>query len=186
MDYTVVLEVLHRLFLGPDFTYLALFEIIFRTGFMYMYTILNVRMMDKRSMGMLNPFEIIIIIAFGSAVGDPMFYKSVPLLPAMITISTIVFIERVISSISVKSSFFERFLNGIPVLIIRDGELLHDAMRYQNITQDEIYSILRMRGVLHLSDVERAYLEPSGSISIIKKDGIETSDTLPIRGMRGM
>jgi len=180
MDFQWLCDGMYRLFLGPDFTYFALFEVVFRTGFMYMYTILNVRLMDKRSMGMLSPFEIIIIIALGSAVGDPMFYKSVPLLPAMITISTIVLIERVIARIAIKNEFFERLLNGAPVLIIHNGVLLDDAMGRQNITKDEMYSLLRMRGVLHLADVELAYLEPSGSISIIKKDGVETSDTIPI------
>ncbi len=100
-----IVDELYRLFIGSSFAWSHLFEIIFRTAFMYLYTILNVRLMDKRSMGMLSPFE--------------------------------------------------------------------------NISKNELYSILRMRGVLHIADVEFAYLEPSGSISIIKKDGVAGSDIIP-------
>ena len=172
-------EELYRLFIGSEFEWLHLFEIMFRTAFMFFYTIANVRLMDKRSMGMLSPFEIIIIIALGSAVGDPMFYREIPLVYAMVVISTIVFAERVITKVSMLSSFFERLINGDPVLIIRDGQLIKSAMEHQNISKEELYSLLRMRGVLHLADVEYAYLEPSGSISIIKKDGAPGSDIIP-------
>lgn len=139
--------------------------------------------MDKRSMGMLSPFEIIIIIALGSAVGDPMFYREIPLLPAMIVISTIVFAERCITKLSMSSLFFERLINGRPILIIKNGHLLKEEMATQNISKDELYSILRLRGVLRISDVELAYLEPAGSISIIKKDGISKSDVIPHNDM---
>lgn len=172
-----ILQELHKLFIGPDFSFLLIFEIIFRTGFMFLYTIFNVRLMDKRSMGLLNPFEIIIIIALGSAVGDPMFYRNIPLLHGMIVISTIVFIERVIAKISIRSRFFERMLNGNPVMIIQDGNLIQGAMKEQHFSKSELYSILRLRGVMRIADVEFAYLEPSGSISIIKKDG--SSDLIP-------
>ena len=166
-----ILQELHKLFIGPDFSFLLIFEIIFRTAFMFLYTILNVRMMDKRSMGLLNPFEIIIIIALGSAVGDPMFYRNIPLLHGMIVISTIVFAERVIAKLSIRSRFFERMLNGKPVMIIQNGNLIQGAMEEQHFSKAELYSILRLRGVMRIADVEFAYLEPSGSISIIKKDG---------------
>ena len=83
-----ILDAAYNLFMGPTFEWLHLFEIIFRTVFMFCYTIANVRLMDKRSMGMLSSFEIIVIVALGSAVGDPMFYREIPLLYAMVVIST--------------------------------------------------------------------------------------------------
>lgn len=174
-----LLTELYRLFVGNGISFIIIGEIIFRTAFMYLYTVLNVRLMDKRSMGLLSPFEVIIIIALGSAVGDPMFYRQIPLLPAMLVITTIVLVERVLTKLSMKSRFVERIINGRPVLIIRDGKLLEEAMDHQNISQAELYSILRLRGVLHVADVEYAYLEPSGSISIIKKDGTENSEVIP-------
>ncbi len=174
-----IVDELYRLFIGPSFAWVHLFEIMFRTAFMFFYAIANVRLMDKRSMGMLSPFEVIIIVALGSAVGDPMFYREIPLIYAMVVISTIVFAERVITKVSMMSRFMEQLINGKPVLIMHDGTILQEAIKHQNISKEELYSILRMRGVLHISDVEFAYLEPSGSISIIKKDGAEESDILP-------
>jgi len=128
---------------------------------------------------LLSPFEVIIIVALGSAVGDPMFYREIPLLPAMLVITTIVFIERILNKLSLKSRLMERLFNGKPVLIIRNGKMIIENMNNENISKDELYSILRLRGVLHITDVEYAYLEPSGSISIIKKDGVLGSDIIP-------
>ena len=180
----IILAELYHLFIGSNFNLLNAFEIIFRTAFMFFYTILNIRLMDRRSMGMLSPFEIIIIIALGSAVGDPMFYRDIPLLTGMIVITTIVFAERCITKISMKSIFFERLINGRPILIIKNGKLLSGAMDEQNISKDELYSILRLRGVLRIADVEYAYLEPSGSVSIIRKDGTPSIDLIPESKMK--
>ena len=77
------------------------------------------------------------------------------------------------------NTFCERMVNGSPVLIMHNGMIIQEAMQRQNISKEELYSILRMRGVLRVSDVEFAYLEPSGSISIIKKDGVAGSDVIP-------
>ena len=174
-----LIDELYRMFIGDSFAWHHLLEIMFRTAFMYMYTIGNVRLMDKRSMGMLNSFEIIIIVALGSAVGDPMFYKNVPLIPAMLTITTIVFIERVLAKISMRSLRFEQLLNGTPVMVIKDGQLINKALKAQNMSQEELYSILRLRGVRKTSEVEYAYLEPAGSISVIRKDGATSSELIP-------
>lgn len=176
---------IYRLFLGNGIDALHIFEIMFRTCFMYLYTIANVRLMDKRSMGMLSPFEIIIIVALGTAVGDPMFYREVPLIFGMIVISTIVLTERVITKLSMSSVIFERLLNGRPILLIKDGVLLQKQMAKQGFSRDELYSILRQRGVIRISDVQMAYLEPSGSISLIKKESPSEADLVPDLGGYG-
>jgi uncharacterized membrane protein YcaP (DUF421 family) len=175
----ILLDELYKIFFGSGINVLHIGAIIFRTAFMFIYTILNVRLMDKRSMGLLTPFEIIIIIALGSAVSDPMFYRDIPLLHGMIVISTVVFIERIITKITVKSIVFERMLNGEPTLLIKNGQLQKQEMEQQNITKDELYSMLRLRGLKSISDIERAYLEPSGSLSIIRKNSIKEDDIVP-------
>lgn len=162
---------LYRIFFGNILHVGHLAEIIFRTLFMYFYTVFNVRLMDKRSMGMLTPFEIIIIIALGAAVPDPMFYREIPLIQGMLVISMIVLIERVITKLSMKSRTFERLIDGVPVLIISNGRVHKERMLAQNISHDELDSMLRLRGVMNITDIDKAYLEPSGSLSIIRKDG---------------
>jgi uncharacterized membrane protein YcaP (DUF421 family) len=170
---------LFKIFFGESLNIVHLFEVIFRTAFMFFYTIFNVRLMDKRSMGLLTPFEIIIIIALGSAVGDPMFYRDIPLVQGMLVISTIVFLERVITKITVKSIFFERIINGEPTLIVKQGKLQKKEMDQQNLTKEELYSMLRLRGIKNIADVDLAYLEPSGSISIIKNGSVKDEDMVP-------
>lgn len=160
----------YRIFIGTDIILCPLLETIFRTGFMYLYTIINIRLMDKRSMGQLSSFEIIIIIALGTSVGDPMFYTHVPLIQAMIVISTIVLLERLISKLTEKSNLLERFLIGQPVLIIKNGILIAQNLKKQKVTKDELYSFLRIKGIKNLGEIEYAYLEPSGSISVIKAE----------------
>lgn len=82
-----------RIFLGDLEPAFAL-EVAFRTGFMFAYTIILVRLLGKRGIGQLSPFELVIIIALGSAVGDPMFYPDVPLFHAMVVVTVIVLLQR--------------------------------------------------------------------------------------------
>lgn len=127
--------------------------------------------MDKRSMGLLNSFEVIIIIALGSAVGDPMFYRDIPLIQGMVVISLIVFLERVVSRLSTRFVSFEKLINGSPVLLIKKGSLQQNELVKQNISLFELNSMLRLHGIKDIHEVEMAYLEPSGSLSIIRKNG---------------
>lgn len=169
---------LYTIFIGnTELT--QLLQVAFRTSFMYLYAVLNIRLMDKRSLGMLSPFEFIIIIALGTSVGDPMFYTHVPLIQGMIVISTIVLMERIVSTFAERNKIIEKLLGGSPTMIIKEGKEIRSAMKKQNLTKEELCSALRIRGVKNIGQVEYAYLEPSGSISILlfenpKQDGQST------------
>ena len=72
---------LQRMFMGEG-SPLFLLEVVFRTCFMFVYTLLLVRMTGKRGIGDLSPFELLLVVALGSSVGDPMFYPEGPLFHA--------------------------------------------------------------------------------------------------------
>lgn len=162
----------YRIFIGETINLGPVLEIIFRTSFMYFYTILNIRLMDKRSMGQLSSFDIIIIIALGSSVGDPMCYTNVPLIQAMIAISTIVLVERILSKLTEKNELLQRFIIGNPVLIIKNGNLINNNLKKQNISLEELNSLLRLKGIKNIGEIECAYLEPSGNVSVIKAEKV--------------
>ncbi|WP_421940553.1 DUF421 domain-containing protein [Pedobacter sp.] len=81
-----------RIFFG-ELPYGFLLEILFRTAIMYIYTILLLRFLGKRSMGQLSTLELAIIICFGSAVGDPMMGKDVPVIHGMVVITTVALLQ---------------------------------------------------------------------------------------------
>src|SRR3982751_6355612 len=84
---------LGRILLGNR-PWVFLVEIFLRTVVMYAYVLFVVRLLGKRGMGQLAPFDFVIIIALGSATGDPMFYPDVPLLHAIVAITAIVLFTR--------------------------------------------------------------------------------------------
>ena len=157
-----------RIFLG-DLTIELVLEIVLRTVVMYLYTLALVRVLGKRGLGALSPFELVIIVALGSAVGDPMFYTDVPLTHGIIVITAVVGLQRILVKLTERNKRVERLIESYPVLLVRDGVLMGDALEQEHLSQDEVFMGLRAEGVEYLGEVRRAYLEPSGNISVFKE-----------------
>ena len=113
---------LKRLFLG-DVPLLFYVEIAFRTFMMYGYALVMLRLIGKRSQRQLSIFEFAIVIALGSAVGDPMFYPQVPLLHGMIVITVIVGLNKLLEELVKNYELMETFVEGSPSLLVQDGYL---------------------------------------------------------------
>lgn len=170
---------LQRMFIG-DYTPLFMLEIVFRTAFMYIYAIVAARLIGKRGMGQLTPFEYIVVIALGSATGDPMFYPEVPLLHGIVTISIIILIEKFLTKISQNNKKVEEIIESKPLLVVSQGKINFIALKKNNLSKDELLMMLRMNKVRNVGYIEKAYLEPSGKLSIFEskkayvKDGTST------------
>ena len=163
------LEQLHRIFLG-DKSLWFLLEVAFRTTFIFSYTLILLRFMGKRGMGQLTPFEFAIIVALGSAVGDPMFYDDVPLLHTMLVIAIVILLHRFLAIITQKNEVVERFIEGQTRLIINQGHIIPEALDHERISREELCEMLRTEGISHLGEVRQAFLEPSGRLAVIRWD----------------
>ena len=170
---------LYRIFIG-DQPLSFLIEILFRTAVMYLYVLLVLRLLGKRGMGQLSPFEFTIIIALGSAVGDPMFYPEVPLLHCLAVVTVVVAMTRFVTYLSNRSEAVEDFLEGQPCSIVTDGELNLKAIDGERFSREELFMLLRERNVSQLGQVRQAYLEPSGAISAFRTTEDECKPGLPI------
>ena len=163
-----------RIFFG-DLSLEVVLEIILRTTVMYLYTLALIRLLGKRGLGQLSVFELVILIALGSAVGDPMFYEDVPLVHGLIVITVIVTLERLLLKMTERNARIERLVESFPVLLVKDGVLLDDAINQEDLSKAEVYMGLRQEGVESLGEVKRAYLEPSGRLSVFKQSSQQGS-----------
>lgn len=168
-----------RMFLGEEPPWF-LAEVVFRTTFMFVYTLVLVRITGKRGLGELSPFELLMVVALGSAVGDPMFYADVPLLHAMAVVTVIVLLQRGVAILVDHSEPVERFVESSPSRFVVDGVMDTKAMRAEHFARDELFMLLREEGVEHLGQVKRAYLEPSGRISVWLYPKDEVRPGLPL------
>lgn len=156
-----------RIFIG-DAPPLFFAEVVFRTAFLYLAAILLMRFMGKRGMSSLSPFEQVILIALGSAVGDPMFYPEVPLLYAVLVMAVIMVMHRGIATAIQRWDEVQDFVEGEPALLVADGRLLEDRLQEVQLNEADVYEALRMSGVEYLEEVRRAYLEVGGTVSVYK------------------
>jgi uncharacterized membrane protein YcaP (DUF421 family) len=170
---------LYRIFVGDQPLTLVV-EILFRTAVMYLYVLLLLRLVGKRGMGQLSPFEFTIIIALGSAVGDPMFYPEIPLLHGLVVISAVVAMTRIVTYLSNRSEAVEVFLEGQPSSVVTDGELNLEALDGERFSREELFMLLRERNVSQLGQVRQAYLEPSGAVSAFRAQEGQCKPGLPI------
>jgi uncharacterized membrane protein YcaP (DUF421 family) len=157
----------HRMFIG-DIEWLYLLEIVFRTIVMYAYGFLLVRLIGKRAMRELTPFEYIIIIAMGSSMGDPMFMPDIPLLHCMVVLTVVLGLNRLFHSITSRTGHVEDRLKGFTDLIIKDGRIDIRTIKHEDFTLKELRSQLRIKGIKNLGEVRYAFVEPNGELSIFK------------------
>jgi uncharacterized membrane protein YcaP (DUF421 family)/DNA-directed RNA polymerase subunit RPC12/RpoP len=175
-DYTFDLQ---RILIG-DFPLLFLVEIILRTAIMFLYLMLLLRLLGKRSLVQFSLLEFMLIIALGSAVGDPMFYPNIPVVHGMAVITGVVAIERLMIWITNRSHLLEDILEGNPQRIIEDGRFDLDGLDKALLSRNEIYMKLRLSSIEQLGQVRRSYLELNGEISIFLFAADKVRSGLPL------
>ncbi len=170
---------LKRMFLGEE-SPLFLGEVALRTTIIFGYTLLLLRLVGKRGVVQFSMFEVAIIIGLGSAVGDPMFYPDVPLAHAMVVITVVIVMYRLLTALMRRSERFERLVEGEPACVVAAGRLALKHMAEERITRDELFELMRKSGVRQLGEVKRAYLEQSGQLSLFTFPPSEVRPGLPI------
>lgn len=157
-----------------------LWETMLRTLIMFVVIMTGLRLLGKRGIKQLSVFELVVIIGLGSAAGDPMFYKDVGILPAMVVFSLIVGLYKTITYFIGKNKKFEVLVEGRPIYLIKDGKFEIDNFRKEALGEDEFFAELRLEGVSQLGQIEQAIAESSGSISIFFYSDEQVTYGLPI------
>ena len=163
-----------------DLPYTFLLEVLFRTAVMFGFLLVALRFTGQRGVKQLSIFEIVIIIAMGSAAGDPMFYEDVGILPALCVFFVVISSYRFVTWLTGKSKWVERMLEGKAELLVEDGVFSVVKFKKQDIAQDEFFSELRHQSIAHLGQVKYAFLEPSGNISVFFRPDNEVRPGLPL------
>lgn len=156
---------LHRMFIG-DLPWAFTLEVMVRTVIIYVYTLLLIRLLSRRAIGQLSLIEFALVIALGSAVGDPMFYEDVPLLHGFAVITTVVLLNRGINWLMTRSETVERVVEGVPASLIQNGQVDIPNLRRYGLSQEELFEFLRSQGVENLGSIREAYFEQNGQISL--------------------
>lgn len=144
-----------------------LVETAFRTIMMFIIILTGLSILGKRGVRQLSVFELVVIIGLGSAAGDPMFYKDVGILPALIVVGIVVGLYILVTYIVGRSPKFETLIEGKPKCLVKDGRFAIDNFKKESMAHDEFFAELRMQSVSQLGQIEQAIAETSGQISII-------------------
>ena len=163
-----------------DYPFEFLFEVIFRSVIMFIVLLITLKFTGKRGVKQLSIFETVIIIALGSAAGDPMFYEDVGIVPAVTVFFVIILLYRLVTMLTGKFKWFEKLIEGETVCIIEEGRFSISSFKKEGLAQDEFFSELRLYSVEHLGQIKNAYLETSGEVSVFFYEEKEVKYGLPI------
>lgn len=151
-----------------NFGPLVYLEIFIRVFVIMAYTILIIRWIGKRAIGGLGSADVLIIVAMGSAVGDSMFYPSVPLSVALVVITLIAAFQKLYIYIGIRDEAVRKITHPKVLKLVQNGQLLKENFTEDEIDVNEVYMLLREAGIQYLSEVEHAYYEQSGQLSVFK------------------
>ncbi|MDX1787930.1 MAG: DUF421 domain-containing protein [Psychrobacter sp.] len=163
-----------------DTTWAFAAEILIRVIVMFTLIILFLRFTGKRGVRQLSIFELTIILSLGSIAGDPMFTEDLPIIQAVLIMSTVIVLYRLCTWAMMKFQAFEDLLEGRAIYIVEDSMLVLDKIKKGEMSHDEFFAEMRQQGVEHLGQVRTGLLETDGEFSLLLCSPEDTCYGLPL------
>lgn len=157
-------------------------DIVLRATFMFAVVYALLRLLGKRELAQMTPFELVSLIVIGDLIQQGITHNDFSVTGATLAIATFAFWSVLLGWLSYRWPRLRDALEGMPRVIIRDGALLHDNLRGSRMTPGEVEAEMRLAGIAHVSEVAWAIVEPQGKISFIgrgkAKGGAPTVDDI--------
>lgn len=144
-------------------------DIALRGIVLYIFIVLVMRVIGRRELSSMTPFDLVLVIILGDAVQQGLTQDDYSVTGAIIAIATIASLQVFTSYLSFRSRRMRKILEGEPIVLVDRGALVDRNLKRERMTADEVEEEMRQQQIASLDDVEWGILESNGSISFIKK-----------------
>jgi uncharacterized membrane protein YcaP (DUF421 family) len=144
-------------------------DIVLRTFAVFAFLLVLTRVIGRRELGSLEPFDLILLIVLGDSVQQGVTQDDYSLTGAFLVIFTFAVLQVFVSWVGYRFPRARPVLEGEPIVVVQDGNVIERNLRRERLTEDEIAEEARCNGIAHLAEIRWAVLETNGKISFIKK-----------------
>jgi uncharacterized membrane protein YcaP (DUF421 family) len=145
-------------------------ELVVRATVMFWILFALTRGMKKRTLGEMAPFELLFLVVVGDLVQTGVTQEDYSLTGSILALSTFGFWVTTLTWVTWRSGRARRIIEGVPLVLVCDGEPVDAALKLEQMPLSEVLEAARQNGLETLDQVRLAVLEPSGRISIIKRN----------------
>jgi uncharacterized membrane protein YcaP (DUF421 family) len=145
-------------------------DIVLRAIVLYAFIVLVMRVIGRRELSSMSPFDLILIIILGDAIQQGLTQDDYSVTGAIIAVATIASLQVFTSYLSFRSNRARKVLEGHPIVLVDHGKLVDQNLSRERMTADEVAAEMRTQQIASLDQVEWAILESNGSVSFIKKN----------------
>jgi uncharacterized membrane protein YcaP (DUF421 family) len=144
-------------------------DLVLRATFVFAFILLLTRVIGKRELGSLQPFDLVLLIILGDALQQGLTQDDYSLTGAVLVVGTIAVLQVGVSWLTFRFPRIRPVLEGEPLIIVEDGKPIERNLKRERLTISEVAEAARREQIAHLSEVRWAILETSGTISFIPK-----------------
>lgn len=151
-------------------------DIVIRASIMFLFLFGLLRLMGKRTLGQIAPFEFVSLVVMGDMLQQAVTTQDYSMTAAALAILTFAGWSLALNWLADRSPPARRLLEGQPVVLVQRGELLHANMKAQGVDIDELLSEMRLAGITRVASVDWAILEPQGKFAFVPAEDKGRSD----------
>src|SRR5262249_11126537 len=144
-------------------------EKILRPIIVYLFLIVGLRLAGKRELAQLKPFDLAVLLTLSNTVQNAIIGDDNSVAGGIIGATTLLFVNWVLNRYLYGHQHLDRLIEGDAEVLIEDGEIQMDRLRHELITRAELETAAHKQGFASLDEIDRAVLDPGGSISFVAK-----------------
>ncbi len=141
-----------------------------RAAGMYFLALLMIRVLGKRALGELGPFDFVVMTGVGHTVVSVALDKSIPYYEGIVILFTLAVLEYLMGFLALKSQRFSDLLTGRPVVLIDNGRIIKENLAREKFNIDDLLQELRKKGISDVDEVHKGILESCGGFTAILKE----------------
>ena len=144
-------------------------DIVVRATVIYLFLWMLTRALGKRELSEMTAFELLLLVVVGDLIQQGVTQEDFSVTGAMLAVGTIAAWISIFSYLGWRFRPARNLIEGVPVVVVRDGRPIEPALHLERVTLDELLESARNQGIGNLADVELAILEPSGQFSFLQR-----------------
>ncbi|TDD72049.1 DUF421 domain-containing protein [Jiangella aurantiaca] len=164
----------------------ALMDIVVRAAVVFVILWLVLRMSGKRQVTQLSAFDLILLVTLGDLISQTVLQEDLSLTGGTLAVATFALLSVLLSWLSWRFKRPRKLFQGEPTVIIKDGKVDDEVLRYERLPIDDVLEAAREHGIRDLGDVDLMVLEPDGTFSVFARSNSRGSEEPPKRGAEAM